>query len=300
MSKKTKEEIEFKATIKQFEKEQQELYKELDKMERALRLSDNRRTVHTHYYFPDTSKGVHVRHGLISDTHLGNVYDNIPLLETLYDVFEREGLDTVYHCGDLLDGEKMYRGQEYELYAHGVDKQAENVIKKFPKRDGMNTYFITGNHDLSFQKHAGVDVGNLIAAEREDMIYLGQEDIDLIVGSKDKKIKLKLMHPSKGTAYALSYHPQKIVESFTGGKKPNALYIGHFHKAEILPNYRNVQTVQAGTTQKQTSFMQRNFIQAHQGGWIMDMYIPKNYQISRFRGEFLPYYEKPKYKRLLK
>jgi hypothetical protein len=87
-----------------------------------------------------------------------------------------------------------------------------------------------------------------------------------------------------------SYHPQKIVESFTGGKKPNVLLLGHYHKAEYL-FYRNVHVVQAGTLQDQTSFMQRNFISAHLGFWLVEFRVSGVGEVSRFRCEFVPLYD---------
>jgi len=281
---------------KELQKLNKRLCDENEKLKVALKRTSDKKQISVLDYFPKTSKGIHVRHGLVSDTHMGNIYANKHLLHTLYDIFEKEGIETVYHCGDICDGDRMYRGQEYELYAHGVDEQTRDVIKNYPKRKGIKTLFITGNHDLSFYKRSGIDIGNIIAEKRPDMEYVGRETANILMGNKEKKIRVKLMHPGKGTAYAISYHPQKITESFSGGNKPNVLYIGHYHKAEMLPCQRNVHVIQAGTTQRQTDFMQRNFLAAHQGGWIVDAYIDKNYSVGRFQGEFFPFYEKKGYR----
>jgi hypothetical protein len=130
---------------------------------------------------------------------------------------------------------------------------------------------------------------------RDDLHYLGQEEVDIAL-KKSGHPKIRLSHPGKGTAYALSYQPQKYVESLTGGQKPDAVFIGHYHKAEHMPCLRNVQTVQAGCMQHQTPFMRRKSISAHQGFWILDMWMNKQGKPKRFGAEFFPYYEKRSYK----
>jgi hypothetical protein len=79
--------------------------------------------------------GDHAKFGLVSDTHFGSLYTNRSLLHLAYKTFKKEGIDTVYHCGDICDGEKMYRGQEYELHAHGADAQIKEV-KNIPSSRG--------------------------------------------------------------------------------------------------------------------------------------------------------------------
>lgn len=237
-----------------------------------------------HYWY-----GNKIKIGVVTDTQIGSLYERNDFLKDIYKIFNKEKIENVYHCGDICDGEKMYIGQEYELYAHGVDKQVESVENNYPNYKNIKTYFITGNHDLSFFKQSGVDIGTKIAEKRKDLIYLGQEEKDIVFGDK-KKVILRLSHPGKGTAYALSYHPQKYIDSLSGGRKPNVLLIGHYHKAEYLPCYRNVFTVQAGCMQSQTPFMRRNNIAAHIGGWILEFQINK-YGIQQFKANFIPFYE---------
>jgi hypothetical protein len=87
-----------------------------------------------------------------------------------------------------------------------------------------------------------------------------------------------------------SYKPQKIIESLSGGTKPNILATGHFHKAEYL-FYRNVHSLQTGTFQAQTPFMQTKGLSAHISGWLLDIYTKKDGSIDRIDTKFFPYYE---------
>jgi len=164
-----------------------------------------------------------IRFGSVSDTHLGSMYENLTLLNSAYDVFEREGITKVFHTGDLTDGENMYRGQVYELHIHGCDAQRDYCIQQYPRRAGIDTEYIIGNHDGAFWKNAGVDVGLQIGDSRADMHYLGMDEADVTLKCDTGEITLRLLHPRKGTSYALSYQCQKYIESLTGGHKPNML-----------------------------------------------------------------------------
>ena len=234
--------------------------------------------------------GNHVKIGVVSDTHIGSLYERNDFLRDLYKIFHKEGIKEVYHCGDMVDGENMYRGQEYEIYVNGADGQTNAAKDRYPNYKDITTFFITGNHDLSFWKRSGVDIGNIISEKRKDLVYLGQEEKDVIIGGKNK-VKLRLCHPGKGASYALSYHFQKYIESLSGGRKPHVLLMGHYHKALYMPCYRNVFTIGAGCVQSQTSYMRRNNLSAHIGGWILDMRIGKN-GITQFQANFIPYYER--------
>ena len=128
----------------------------------------------------------------------------------------------------------MRPGHQYECYEQGADDHVREIIKVYPKREGIKTYFITGNHDASIIKRCGYDIGYPIANQRDDMIYLGQSDA---VVNLTPNCTLELRHPIDGTAYALSYKLQKMIESMSGGEKPNILAVGHYHKE----SFRNVQ-----------------------------------------------------------
>jgi len=255
-------------------------------LERQIQELLKRDTIPVHAF-----QGKKVKIGIISDTHIGSLYARLDVLQVAYRMFKSEGVKNVYHAGDLVDGEKMYRGQEYEIYAHGSDAQIKEVENRYPHYRGITTYFITGNHDLSYFKRSGTDIGLSIKDKRLDMIYLGQEeaDIDMMCGSQ--KVRFRLCHPRVGTAYALSYHTQKYIESLSGGEKPHIIVFGHTHKAFQLPDYRNICSIQGGTAQSQTPFMRGKNLAAHIGFWILEFTVNEPALVSRFKAEFFPVYE---------
>lgn len=228
-----------------------------------------------------------IRFGLLGDTHINSKYTQITHLHKLYDIFKSEGLDTVYHTGDIDEGEQMRQGHQYECYNQGADDHVSEIVRVYPKRDGITTYFITGNHDTSIVKKCGYDIGYPIANQRKDMVYLGQ--LNTVI-NLTPNCTLELRHPIDGTAYALSYKTQKMIESMSGGEKPNILAIGHYHKAEYL-FYRNVHAFQTGTLCAQTPWMRGKQISAHLGGWIVEVHVNDDGTVTRIKQEFIPFYK---------
>lgn len=100
---------------------------------------------------------------------------------------------------------------------------------------------------------------------------------------------LELRHPWDGTAYALSYKIQKMIEAMESNSKPNILAVGHYHKAEYM-FYRNVHALQTGCFQSQTPFTRGKGISIHMGGWIVTVEVDDTGTIRRFAPEFIPFY----------
>lgn len=228
-----------------------------------------------------------IRFALMGDTQFGSKYTQLTYLHRFYDICAKEGITDVYHTGDITDGLKMRPGQEYELHEHSADGQLDFVVKNYPKRDGIITHFITGNHDASLYKHVGYDIGRAIAKDRPDMNYLGR---DCAIVNLTPNCTLELRHPWDGTAYALSYKIQKMIEAMEADSKPNIVAVGHYHKAEYL-FYRNVHAIQTGCFQGQTPFTRGKGISVQLGGWIVTIRVDQNGYIQSIAPEFIPYYK---------
>jgi predicted phosphodiesterase len=233
------------------------------------------------------TKGEKTRIGVLADTHYANKHAKMAQLKEFYKyVHEEYGVNRFFHAGDIADGYKVYRGQEFELVVVGQDAQVELVANEYPYIEGVQTYFITGNHDLSFLKIGGSDIGKQIASKREDLIYLGAIDAQLDIGG----VMIELFHPSGKTAYADSYNLQKNIEASPGSQKPNIFLEGHYHKATLLPNYRNVVGVDCGCFCGSTLFIKAKKIKIAIGGWILEFMTDEKgiYDVGQ---RFVPFYE---------
>lgn len=230
-----------------------------------------------------------VKFGVMSDLHLGSLHHFPDALDAYYEILQEYGVDTIYCAGDVLEGHRVYKGQEFELRDVGLEAQLMRFASEVPRVEGIKVKFITGNHDTSFKKLNGAPIGPMIEGARSDWEFLGEDQAQVKLQTPSGSYSIRLLHPSGGTAYALSYHGQKIVESMAGGKKPNLLCLGHYHKAEFIPSYRNVAVLQTGTFQKQTPFMLQKGLYAAMGAWIVEVTVGKQY--NRVDAEFIAFYE---------
>lgn len=228
-----------------------------------------------------------LRFAIMGDTQFGSKYAQITHLHSFYGLCAKEGIKDVYHTGDITDGLKMRPGHEYELYVTSADEMRDDVVKNYPKYEGITTHFITGNHDASLYKHVGYDIGAAIAKDRADMKYLGR---DCAVINLTPNCTLELRHPWDGTAYAISYKIQKMIEAMEADSKPNILAVGHYHKAEWI-FYRNVHALQTACFQSQTPFTRGKGISVWMGGYIVTIRVDKDGYIQGFTPEFIPYYK---------
>lgn len=269
--------------IKALEQEKTDLKKTVEQLARARE---------SQYTIPAHSNTI--RFGVVGDTHIGSAYTRFDALKTFYARLKKDGIKDVLHTGDMLAGWKVYPGQEWELVDRGWEEQLDRLSSEYPLHVGIHTSFITGNHDHSFKKPIGINVGDKISALRPDLHFIAEDQGRVVFKAKSgAEWIVDLLHPGGGTAYALSYHPQKIVESLSGGTKPNMIAIGHYHKAELIPQYRNVVTIQSGTFESQTPFMKRKHLAAHVGGWIVEVVAGAAPEclVNTVKAQFISFFE---------
>jgi len=217
--------------------------------------------------------------GLISDTHLCSKFQQITLLHTAYRIMEKEKVDFCIHCGDLVDGWEVYRGQEFEIFTKGIDEQREYAIQNYPKTKKFKTYIVSGNHDYSFIKKYGYNIVRAICREREDLVYRGE------VGAKFeiKDIIVELLHPTGGKSYAISYKPQKFIEAMAGdiisqiqtkkeAKIPQIFLIGHYHSSLYFP-YLGFSIYAVPCFQATTPYLKARGYHPSIGFWIISLSV---------------------------
>lgn len=240
-------------------------------------------------------EGKWVRFGVCGDKHLGNMHCRLDVLKLLYDLYESEGITTVYDTGNWIDGEARFN--KGELLVHGMDGQLDYWIEHHPARAGITTKYVAGDdHEGWYQQRECLEIGKYAMlrardAGRNDLEYLGYAEALVELKTKDGSRMMMVNHPGGGAAYAISYKGQKYVESLQGGEKPAIVLQGHYHKFNVgYP--REVWVVDTGTVCDQTLFMRKKQLQAHVGGQIVELMQSPDGRITRFRVEFLPFYDR--------
>lgn len=230
------------------------------------------------YKFDDLLKGSKIRFGAVSDTHIGSKYHDNKFLHEVYDWFEEEGVDTVFHCGDILDGYGVYHGQQNTLSEVNIGEQARMCADIYPRKKDITTYFITGNHDLKqFEKASGIDPGLIIEKERDDLKYLGQYAAEIDV----RGITVRMVHLSGGSTYAKSYPIQKYLRDLPPQMIPNVLLLGHLHDYnETL--YRGCYSILMPSFLRPNELAIRKGFSSYIGGLIIDIGVSSDGNIVSF------------------
>lgn len=231
-----------------------------------------------------------IRYGYFSDAHIGEKHFDEALFLQMKDYFNSLKLDFVIDVGDHLEGMSGRPGHIYELNDIGFDAQFNHCLELYEQIHAP-IFGIDGNHDDWYTKKnsAGVVVGERLERELPHYTHLGVWEGDLEVGNGRNKVWIKLFHANDGTAYADSYKLQKLIESFTGGEKPQIVHSGHYHKAIALFR-RNVWGFESGTLCGQSQFMRGKKLQAHKGYGVVE-FDHSNGGIERLVHEFVPSYD---------
>lgn len=126
-----------------------------------------------------------------------------------YDIFLERGIKVVNHTGDVTNGApKHFEHNKGEVREFRATPLTNDVISMYPRRKGIVTHVISGDHDRWFLDAIGYDLMDPVAQIRRDIKYLGVQQ-----GEKESgKILTLLRHFNWGTSYARSYKPQQVIE----------------------------------------------------------------------------------------
>lgn len=239
------------------------------------------------------------RFAAFGDLHAASKYARYDVREDLTRRAEDFGAQCIFDTGNWIDGEAPFN--KYDLETIGLDSQCHMLAKNYPKTD-LPTYAVAGkDHEGWYSAKEGVDVGRYCESIMREYGHkwtnLGfmEADIQLKNANSGKTAILRDMHPGGGSSYALSYRPQKIIESFEGGEKPAILLMGHYHKLDA-GHVRNVFYVQSGCGQDQTPFMRQKAIEAQVGGVLVECeQDPKTGAIIEFTPRLRRYFNRAYY-----
>lgn len=226
-------------------------------------------------------KLIHTEICVVSDTHLGNIHQQLHLLNQIYEEAYRRGIKIVLHCGDLVDGNYLNRPEQpRQQFLHGFDEQVGYVVDMYPQVKGITTKYILGSHDETHYKNGQATINNWVSRCREDMEYLGQDSAAITING----VKIFMDHPGGGSAQALSYKPQKRIEILESDFKPKILLIGHYHKSYSFV-YRNVRGIEVPCLCAKTQFQQKQGLSNVVGAYFLNIYSDSKGNIQYFEPE---------------
>lgn len=231
----------------------------------------------------------------LSDIHYGSNWDSPHLVEYAYELAEKENCNFVANSGDIFEGDFQKKRPDhiYQVKAIGM-QQLGYVVEKYPKSD-IPTYFITGNHDATFVKTCGADMGKMLEQQRPDLTYLGQDLGDINIG----KQKIRLRHGSGGNAYAKGYKLQKYCETLPVSDLPCIILQGHFHYSAYFKN-RDIHCFNVPSLQGYTPYAKSLGLPQELGFWLITCHLDSKGNIVSIVPELYQFEEKKYVKRLKK
>lgn len=230
--------------------------------------------------------------GVAGDLHFGSKAVQITALNEFCEICNKKGVKHILSPGDITAGYGVYPGQLYDLYAISPEEQSSSLLANLP--NGFDWYLMGGNHDHSFISKGGLNIFNIIKRRRSDLHYLGFDDVDIpILNNTD----LKMIHPSGGVPYAISYRLQKSAEQISyselskiayGAKdRPSIRFIlsGHLH-IQMQAMFGSIFGAQTGCFEGQTNYLKRKGLFPAIGGYIIKASLGTNGLLRNFEAKF--------------
>ena len=207
----------------------------------------------------------HLKFWLVSDTHF---WAKQCAKEELWEFYERakdKGVECFVHCGDIVDGESVYSGQQFEQSEVGFENQLAMLRKEYPNV-GLPTYFIGWNHDEAYLKKNGVNICKAIETVRQDLINLGFYDARLRLNWID----INLHHWGGSLSYAKDYKMKKYLESLPVENQPDIFALWHYHTA-LYDLHRGIHGFMPWAFLKENLLSKRFNLDNVIWGWIIEM-----------------------------
>ena len=128
------------------------VYEKSDKIE--IKINNNPDLSKQYTYKIEEDLDTNTKIGVISDLRFGSKYEQISKLNDMYRKFAENGVKYVIVTGNLLEGKYTARKEEMFgnslLFNTGI-AQADHLIEYFPKVEGIETLFITGETDHTWK-----------------------------------------------------------------------------------------------------------------------------------------------------
>lgn len=228
-----------------------------------------------------------IRFAAVADVHIGNTEHFEDEFCKFLEILNEEEIKTLFIAGDLIDGIKVYPGQEFEIAIVRIEDQIKKAKEELSIYKG-NIYYLAGNHEYRVHQLTGIDVGKIL--ESETIHYLGSHRARIHLDN----FAVEVWHGAGGRAYALSYKLQKMIDNIPPGTEPRVILAGHLHILMHLPLYRYIDAFHCGCFEGETAYTKRLGLQTTIGGWILHAKHTEGNIIS-LETKYIAFPVKPKY-----
>lgn len=225
--------------------------------------------IDNYFYEFNTDQNKEFKFITISDTLIGSKYQQLSILEDIYQKGHEMGFDNVILCGNLTAG--LLKSNSDSNFLNDTMLQVNYIIDKFPKIEGMKTYFILGPNDANHLTKNKINIGKRISDVRDDMIYLGYNSCMISID----KTEMLVLCSKLSKTYTVSYRTQQQTDSFRSEDKPDILLHGGLLQMEKYP-YRDVKVMSIPSVCATTKEMTEKRYQNTVGAFYMTVRTNKN------------------------
>lgn len=146
---------------------------------------------------------------IISDTHLGSIYENIDYLKQVYEYAKKHNIKIILHTGDLIQSVARNVSNKYR----NEYKQIIHVIEDYPHDEDIMNYLSLGNHDYHTLRKDSEYLEtlktrkdfNILGFKRNYVLWQGN-----VIGLIHETPKYKIEIPKLKTLYDFHGHSHKF------------------------------------------------------------------------------------------
>ena len=246
------------------------VYEKSDKIE--IKINNNPDLSKQYTYKIEEDLDTNTKIGVISDLRFGSKYEQISKLNDMYRKFAENGVKYVIVTGNLLEGKYTARKEEMFgnslLFNTGI-AQADHLIEYFPKVEGIETLFITGETDHTWKDF---NVGKYIEGKRSDMTYLGPKSCNV----KFNNVSIQVENLKKnGEAYTIAYPPQKYSRSLACYEDYDIILLGGTLTIQDFPRLRDSRILAIPSCVARTPLMKSKDQQNTMGSYELELQYNK-------------------------
>lgn len=227
---------------------------------------------------------------IIGDTRLGCKYQQLSELNTSFKEAFNNGYNNVILLGDVTEGLYPLKNRYYStLFADTTMDQIDCVVNTYPYIEGMKTYFITGDQDLTHTSKNGIDIGRVISSQRDDMIYLGNMRCLLNI----KKAKILLEHLKIGKfdrAKTISLKSQDAIAAMRSEEKVDLILNGHLLVDQQFQE-RGMEYISVPSLVATTPRIRSNAVPHNVGYVLLNIKLTKDGKFKEKEATFAPFYK---------
>lgn len=221
---------------------------------------------------PLSFKRCHFRFGVVSDTHLGSIYQQLTHLKSFYRFAKSLGCEYIIHAGDLTDGISMPVVHQKDRFLTSVEDMIDYVVGNYP--DDVDTFVISGNHDELFMKMFGRDICSEIADLRDDITYIGSMHAIHVRHGIKTFITHGVCNYSRDSRSESRAQIMKMARFV-----PDIIINGHTHTWRVIPNWCDSFLVHAPCMVGGFNSMKKYTVHPTIGAMIVDVFDDRTFGI---------------------